>query len=192
MLAVARRLNEDIEWRRGTAESLPCDDSSVGRVVSQFGMMFFVDRGRAVEEMLRVLVPGGGLAIAVWDALENSPAYAREVELLDRMAGSAAAEALRAPFVLGARSELERLVEGAGVVDMEAATLMGRASFPAVRSMVEADLRGWLPVMGVDLEEDLILEILVEAERVLADFVDAEGHVEFDSPAHIVSATKAG
>jgi len=50
-----------------------------------------------------------------------------------------------------------------------AVTPMGRANFPSIRSMVEADLRGWLPVMGVDLPEDLILAILAEAERLEAD-----------------------
>ena len=63
--------------------------------------MFFRDRVKALREMARVLVPGGRLAVAVWDELEKSPAYAAEVELLHEMAGPAAANALRAPFVLG-------------------------------------------------------------------------------------------
>lgn len=190
MLTVARRLNDEIDWRQGTAEALPCDDSSFDRVVSQFGMMFFVDPSRAVEEMLRVLVPGGRLAIAVWNSLENSPAYSREVELLERMAGAAAANALRVPFAMGDLSVLKTLVEDAGAAAVEGVTPMGRAIFPSIRSMVEADLRGWLPVMGVDLDEGLIRAILAEAERELADFVVARGRMEFDSPAHIVSAQK--
>ncbi len=190
MLMVARRLSGGIDWEQGTAEALPGDDSSFDRVVSQFGMMFFADRGLAVEEMLRSLVPGGRLAIAVWDSLENSPAFAREVDLLQRMAGSDAANALRAPFVMGERAELEELLCNAGAQEVEGVTLMGRASFPSIRSMVEADLRGWLPVMGVDLEEDLIMVILTEAEKDLSDFVTSDGRAEFDSPAHIVSGQK--
>lgn len=190
MLTVAARLHDGIEWRKGTAEDLPFDDASFDRVVSQFGMMFFRDRSLAVEEMLRTLVPGGRLAIAVWDSLERTPAYAREVKLLERMAGSEAADALRAPFVLGDRTEIEKLVEGAGAVAVEGITLMGRADFPSIRSMVEADLRGWLPVMGVDLEEGLIIAVLEEAEQELAEFVTEGGKVEFPSPAHIVSARR--
>lgn len=190
MLTVARQLNDGIEWRHGTAESLPCDDASFDRVISQFGMMFFVDRDLAVREMLRVLVPGGRLAIAVWDSLERSPAYSREVDLLQRRAGSEAAHALRAPFVMGDRVALQELVENAGAAEVKGLTPMGRANFPSIRSMVEADLRGWLPVMGVDLEEDLISAILAEAEEVLADFIAPDGRMLFDSPAHIVSAQK--
>ncbi|MDH3456056.1 MAG: methyltransferase domain-containing protein [Gemmatimonadota bacterium] len=190
MLTIARQIHDGVEWRQGTAESLPCDDASFDCVVSQFGMMFFRDRPLSVREMLRCLVPGGRLSIAVWDSLDNSPAYSREVRLLERMAGTEAADALRAPFVMGDRAALERLVVDAGGGAVEAVTPMGRADFPSVRSMVEADLRGWLPVMGVDLDEELILSILDEAEKELADFVVEGGRVQFDSPAHIVSAEK--
>jgi hypothetical protein len=44
--------------------------------------------------------------------------------------------------------------------------------------------------MGVDLDEPLILEILAEADRVLADYVSAEGRMEFE-PKHLGSAVIA-
>ena len=192
MLAVARDLAPEIRWVEGVAEDLPEEDESFDRVVSQFGMMFFEDRMEAVHEMLRVLMPGGRLAIAVWDSLENTPAYARAVDLLHRLAGPAAADALRAPFAMGDRAQLEQLLRDGGADGVEGRTPMGRARFPSIGTMVEADLRGWLPVMGVDLEEELILAILSEAEEELAEFVTADGRVEFESPAHIVSGRKIG
>lgn len=191
MLAVAEREAPEVDWRIGAAEALPFPDGSFDRVTSQFGMMFFEDRRRAVEEMLRVLGREGRLAVAVWDSLERTPAYATEVALLERIAGSAAAEALAAPFVLGDRNRLVELFEESGVAAVEATTRTGSARFPDVRVMVEADLRGWLPIMGVELPEETIEEILVESERALAGFVAADGSVVFDSPAHIVSGGKA-
>ena len=89
MLEVARRFAPDIEWRQGSAEALPYPDESFDAVVSQFGMMFFPDPGKALREMLRVLMPGGRFAIAVWAAINAMPAYAEEVALLERMAGGA-------------------------------------------------------------------------------------------------------
>ena len=56
--------------------------------------------------------------------------------------------------------------------------------------MVEAELRGWLPAMGVALSEDEIGRILNEAEQVLDAYVTATGTVEFNSPAHLVSTSK--
>lgn len=188
MLAVARQLAPAVTWQQGMAESLPFESDSFDAVVSQFGMMFFQDRDAAIREMLRVLRPGGRLAIAVWDLLENSEAYRQEVALLERRAGREAADALRAPFVLGDTSELSSLISGAGAVSIEMSTHVGTARFPNVRTMVEADLRGWLPVMGVTLSEDLIEAILREAEEVLSSYVTGTGNVRFDAPAHIVTA----
>ena len=96
MLAVAKRLAPTIEWREGAAESLPYEAESFDAVVSQFGMMFFQDRGTALREMMRVLAPGGRMAVAVWESLDKSEAYPREVALLERLAGQRAADALRA------------------------------------------------------------------------------------------------
>jgi SAM-dependent methyltransferase len=190
MLAVASQLAPKIDWREGVAESLPYESESFDAVISQFGLMFFQDRAEALGEMIRVLAPAGRIAFAVWESLENSEAYPIEVNLLEKIAGQPAADALRAPFVLGDRAELIRLFEDAGVASVEVATHHGTARFPSIKTMVEADLRGWLPVMGITLTEQQIERILDEAEQALSRYVTADGSVEFVSPAHIVTGTK--
>ena len=186
MLGVATRLAPRIDWREGTAESLPFDDGTFDVVASQFGLMFFEDRSRALREMMRVLRPGGRVAVAVWESLERSEAYPIEVDLLERIAGRRAADALRAPFVLGDKQALTSLFDDAGVGSVEITTQQGTARFPSIRTMVEADLLGWLPVMGVDLPEAQIERVLEEAEQALARYVTPQG-VEFHCPAHIVT-----
>lgn len=187
MIEVAKQNAPAVEWQEGTAESLPFADESFDVVVSQFGLMFFTDRTRAIEEMLRVLTSGGRFAMAVWDSLDNIPAYASAVELLQRTAGQQAADALRAPFVLGDRSELSKMFSEAGANSIQVTTHPGTALFPSVRMMVEAELRGWLPLMGVTLSEEQISQILNEAETVLDAYVTSDGRVRFDVSAHIVT-----
>lgn len=190
MVAVAKQLAPAVEWREGVAESLPFPDQSFEAVVSQFALMFFTDQRQALREMLRVLTPGGRLAVAVWDSLDNIPAYASEVALLERMAGRQAADALRAPFALGNRKDLAVLFSEAGVGGADITTHHGTAQFPSIRTMVEADLRGWLPVMGVTLTEDLIGCILEEAEQALSSYATADGRTAFHLSVQLVTAKK--
>lgn len=193
MLEVAARIAPQVEWRRGTAESLPFADESFDAVVSQFGMMFFTDRPAAVREMNRVLAPGGRLAVAVWDALERVPAYAAEVELVERIGGQPAARALQAPFTLGNRDDVAELFSREGMSSVDATTIAGTARFPSIRSMVEADVRGWLSLVGLPLPEPQVEKILDESEQALAPHVTRtdDGGIELVMRAHVVTATRA-
>lgn len=190
MLEVARRLEPGVEWREGVAEALPFDNSSFDVVVSQFGFMFFRDREKAVQEILRVLIPGGRFAVAVWDSIGNNHGYADEVGLVERIAGEQAADGIRLPFVLGDREELVSLFADAAVTDLTVRTEMGMARFPGVRVMVEADLRGWLPLLGIHLGEEAITAILKDADNVLGRYVGEDGVATFQTSAHIVTGTK--
>ncbi len=188
MLTVAETIEPAVTWTVGDAGQLPFDDGEFDAVVSQFGLMFFPDRVQAISEMLRCAKAGTRVTVAVWESLERSEAYPISVDLLHRRAGPAAAEALRAPFALGDTAELRTLFEEAGASRVSIDTQHGTARFPSVRSMVEADLRGWLPVMGVVLDDDLIELILAEADEALSEYVIADGQMVFDAPAHIVTA----
>lgn len=66
----------------------------------------------------------------------------------------------------------------------------GTARFPSIRAMVEADLRGWLPVTGVALAEEQIQLVLDAADRTLGSYVGADGRMTFEVSAHIVAAQK--
>lgn len=188
MLEVARRINPDIEWRQGKAETLPFDNERFDSVASQFGLMFFVDQGAALREMFRVLRPGGHLVVAVWDALESTPGYATMVELLQRLFGDQTADALRAPFSLGDKNHLGALFRRAGIYNAQIETYPGTARFPSIDSWVYTDIKGWtLDDMIDDAQYELFLR---EARGGLQPFVKADGSVEFNTPAHIVTATK--
>lgn len=188
MLAVASAVQPAIEWQQGAAEELPFADEQFDVVVSQFALMFFEDRGRALREMHRVLARGRRMAVAVWGRLEDSPGYAAMVHLLDDMFGAEVAGGLRAPFNLGDESLLRSTFESAGLAVDGFQTMDGRAVFPSIRDWVYTDIRGW--TMS-DLVDDAALERLTEAsETHLARFATA-GRVEFAIPAHIVVVSKS-
>ena len=188
MLEVARLKAPQIAWRQGRAEQLPFDNERFDAVVSQFGLMFFADRRAALQEMMRVLRPGGRLAVAVWDALDNSPGYAAMTRLLQRLFGNAVADALRAPFALGDTHLLRRTFMEAGISNVDIATHAGTARFPSIRSWVQTDVKGW--TLADRLDDTQFALLLAEAERALQPYAANDGTVAFDAPAHIVSALK--
>ncbi|MBL8036037.1 class I SAM-dependent methyltransferase [Nitrospira sp. CMX1] len=62
-----------INWQQADIAALPFPDASFHVAVCQFGLMFVPDRNRAFEEMHRVLMEGGLLAVSVWDRMEANP-----------------------------------------------------------------------------------------------------------------------
>ncbi len=56
----------DIDWHEGDVEALPFGDGTFDVVLSQFGHMFAPRPEIAVQEMLRVLKPGGTIAFSTW------------------------------------------------------------------------------------------------------------------------------
>ena len=55
-----------IDYREGDVEALPFDDGQFDLVVSSFGVMFAPRPSVAAAELLRVIKPGGQLALANW------------------------------------------------------------------------------------------------------------------------------
>lgn len=188
MLAVARRVEPRVEWREGRAEDLPFPDASLDAVVSQFGLMFFEDRPRALGEMQRVLKPGGRLAVAVWDSIERSPGYAAMNELLLAELGPAAAATLLAPFSLGDQATLRPILAQAGLASATVATHQGTARFPSLESWLHTDVRGW--TLADQIDDPTFARLLRAAEKHLARFRHADGTIAFPTPAHVIAATK--
>lgn len=190
MLAIAERRMPGMTWRQGSADRLPFPNGAFDAVVCQFGLMFFPDRPAALREMWRVLRPGGRLVVAVWASLEMTPAYALETRLIETRAGPAASAPLRVPFSLGEVEAFRSCFEAAGVPLTSLGTVTGTGRFPSIRAMLEADLVGWLPVMGVTLAPPVVAAILQEAESLFQPYVTGDGWVEFTSPAHVAVATR--
>lgn len=190
MLAAAREIEPAIDWVLCSAESLNAEDGAFDCVISQFGMMFFSDRNKAAEEMARVLKPGGLLAIAVWRSVEHNPAYSDLISLLEQQVGVAAADALRLPFSLGDADAGTAVLKSGGFTDISVEVKTETARFPSARHMVEAELRGWLPLFDIILSEDKIKNVLVESDKTLGKYTTAGGEAVFPTSAHVYTARK--
>lgn len=188
MLDVARRRSPEIDWREGRAEALPFDDGAFDTVLCQFALMFFRDRALALREMARVVRTGGRIAVSVWDHPGNSPGYAAMIALLEEMFGDDAANALRAPFVLGDLQEFRGVLASGGLTNAKITTVPGTARFASIPDWVRTEIKGW--TLADVIDDDGCAALIAAGETRLTGFLDDTG-VAFPAPAHIAVFDRA-
>jgi SAM-dependent methyltransferase len=186
MLAVARRVRPDIDWRQGDVARLPFPDGSFDAVLCQMALMFFPDRTAAVREMSRVGRPGGVVALAVPASLEDQPAYGPFVAMAARVAGPDAVSLLSTYWVSGDLSELRDTVAAAGLEITEVRTHAGTARFPSPDELAVTEMEG--SPLAARLTPEQYADIRAGARQVLAPFTDPDGTLAAPLHGHLVAA----
>ena len=186
MLNVAKSKSSRIEWRNAPAEELPFADGYFDSAVNQFGLMYFENRENALREMMRVLKPGGLLAVVVWDKLENNPGLGAEDKLWQQTFGEEWTD--ETPFSLGNKKILQNLFNSSGITNLEITTHKGTARFSSIENWIHTGAKGWTEDDA--LSDDQLELLLKTAEEELINFRTTEGTVTFPTSAHIVTARK--
>ena len=118
LLKVARKASSSegttIDWRRGNASSLPFSSGSFDVVLCQQGIQFFDDRKSAMNEMYRLLAPGGRLGANVCGSLDRAPGYRALATALGHHIGRNAEAIIQSVFSLCDPNILRSLIEAAG------------------------------------------------------------------------------
>jgi ubiquinone/menaquinone biosynthesis C-methylase UbiE len=188
MLAVARRVRPDIEWREGDAAAMPFPDGSFDVVLCQMALMFFPDRAGALREMRRLVGAGGTVAIVVPAHLPAQPAYAPFVEMVARHAGPDAVSLLGAYFSCGDLGPLTSLVESAGLSVAGTRTHLGRVKCASVDEFVTAEVES-SPLAG-RIGKDAYARIRAGAREVLRPFMTPAGRLEVPFAGHLVAGRR--
>jgi SAM-dependent methyltransferase len=188
MLAVARRLRPEIDWRQGDAAKLPFEDGAFDVVVSQFALMFFPDRVAALREMWRVLAPHGRLAVAVCAPIAHSKGYSVFAGIVRQEVGNDAAAMVEGYFAHGDEAGLQQLCRAAGITGASILSREGWARFASIDDLVRIEIKG-SPLAGL-VDETSYQKVLSAARQQLRDFCDAQGRVSIRLDATIVAAGK--
>jgi SAM-dependent methyltransferase len=89
MLAEARRLHPEIEFRAGSAEELPFQDDEFDAVVGNFVLHHTGQPDKVLKESFRVLRPGGMMGFTVWADLSKLEAFGLFFAAVEEHAGAA-------------------------------------------------------------------------------------------------------
>ena len=158
------------------AEALPAQNGSFDAVVSRFGVMFFPAPTDAIREMLRVLKPGGRIALAVWSYAERNPFHYTLSRIVERyVASPPPAEDAPDAFRYARPGKLRALVSEAGAAELSERVFQftTRASvsleeFWTLRTEMSESLRNKLAKIPHDQMAELKRQT-IEALRAYSD-----------------------
>ncbi|WP_300395807.1 methyltransferase domain-containing protein [Henriciella sp.] len=168
-------------------------DQSFDRLISRFGVMFFADPQAAFSNLHAQMTPGGRLAFACWQPLDQNEwallplraALSLTDQRLDRPEPGAPG-----PFAFEDPDRTVSILERAGWKSAEAKPWVGQIALPG-ESVSEA--AAFATKMGPTAR--LIAELEMDANRVretvearLAEKASADGRVRLDAAAWIVTA----
>lgn len=199
MVAGARRAAErlgitNVQFDVAFADHLPFADDTFDAAISRFGVMFFPSPADAIREMLRVLKPGGKLALAVWHFAERNPFHYSLSRVIDRHVESPplAPDALDA-FRYASPGKLRGIFREAGVADARERLL--RFSIEAPMSveefwMLRLEISEKIREKIAKLSKDQMTEVRRRALESLGEFSTASG-MSFPAEVLMVVGTKA-
>lgn len=188
MLAVARRIRPDIEWRQGDATDLPFPDASFDAALCQASLMYFPNQVAALREMGRVVTSEGTVAVQVWGSLESQPGYRLFAEIVARHVGPAGIELVSSYFSLGDLDVVATLFDRGGLDISSTLTRLGTVRFGSIDEFARAEIES-SPL--IDLIDDRVYaRMLEDCSEVLAQFAAEDGTTEIPIQGHVLTAHK--
>jgi ubiquinone/menaquinone biosynthesis C-methylase UbiE len=199
MLAVARSApvtGASIQWREGSALSLPFDEMSFDLEFCQLGLQFFPDRPLALREMKRVLVPSGRVALSVYGAIERTPGANAFAIALDRRLGSGASRIKRAEHIFPAANDVGALMAKEGFDAIDLSTVTKRITFPSVLDyvrfqLVATPMASLLNDRDPGERESIISAVASNTYSLLDADMLRDDRLSFPQEAHVVVARRA-
>jgi SAM-dependent methyltransferase len=188
--AVALGLS-NVEFRVLNAEWIDLPVASVDAVLCRWGYMLMADPLAALVETRRVLRPGGRIALAVWDSIEQNPwALLPSRELIERGASTPPAPGTPGPFALGSCERTTELLQQAGFADVRVQALDLRRRHASFEEFWDStlDLSRALHDAVLDRPEPEIAEIYAALVQRFAPYTAEDGSLDIPGRTLVASA----
>lgn len=179
-----------VEWQTWDGRRLPFPDASFDVVACQHGLHAVADPRSVVEEMRRVLVPGGRLGITTWGPIEENPAFAAQLDaaIQTGLTGTGVVDALVDACSLHRVDDLLELARRAGLHDVSCRTIRLLASLPPVSEWVRI-YPSLPPLASVwhDVDQQTRIQFLARAADLLRPF-EHEGVLRVQASSRLLVA----
>lgn len=185
MLAEARRQHPELDFRLGSAESLPFSDGEFDRVIGNFLLHHSGDPGAVLAEARRVLCPGGRVGFTIWGDPARLEAFGVFFAAVEEQAGEA--ELPHGPlFGVSDFEILREMAMDAGLEEPRVRGLDISWKTPSLETYLRA-FRDWSNLNAFPPE----VQAAVEAgARSRAANYRVDGHYDMPNPAILITASK--
>ena len=178
MLAVARQLAPDVDWREGDAASLPLGDGEqFDAVACQQGFQFVADKAAAARQLRRALAPGGRLAVSTWRPDQEFPVLYQLRQIAERQVG--AIDDRR--HSCGEPGPLETLFKDAGCHEVRSKALKRTVRYPVgevfvrLNAMALVGMSAGAKGLNETDRERAVAAIVADSAPVIASHTDENG-----------------
>lgn len=177
MLTVAKDIVKDknIEWKVMDAQELDFPDSSFDVVICQFGIMFFPDKQKAVNETNRVLKAGGKYILNTWDKMENVTIAHHSNEVVMSYFPVDPPQFFKVPFSMYEPAEIEGLLKNAGFNDVSVANIKLEGSSATAEDAARGFTMGNPTYLAIcERDESMLPEIRSAVQKKFTEAFGAE------------------
>lgn len=192
MLQVARSLppppGASVTWVEGSALAIPLRDASFDVVLCQQGFQFFPDRAAGLQELKRVLVPGGRILVSIWEG--ETPYSSAMAAAVEKHVGREPATTLRTSRACPAPETVRDLMVQTGFRDVTTVARDLTRRLPGIAGFVLRHLAA-TPVAGAiaALSEARRAALGDDVRKALLAYAEGDG-IRYQEVAHVVIAMR--
>jgi SAM-dependent methyltransferase len=195
MVALARRLRPEIDFRQADAERLPFAGGSFDAVLANFLILHVGRPEQVAAELARVLRPDGKLALSTWDGPERARLLGVLVDAVAEVGVEPPADVPSGPpiFRFADEAEFARLLGDAGLGDVDVQTVAFTHRFASGDELWKGLMGGTVRTRALVLAQpkDVQAQIRASFDRLVRPYA-TNGGVEMPVSVKLVSGRRAG
>ena len=193
MVSLAARLHPGLDFRQADVHELPFEDGSFDAVVGNFVILHLGRPEQATADFVRVLRPGGRLALTTWDWPERARLLGLFLDAVAETGVSGPADLSAGPdlFRFAGEAEFERLLRDSGLEHPAVTTISFTHRLASADELWEGFLRGSLRAAAliVHQPEGTQLRIRQAFDRLVREY-EREDSVELPISVKLASGMR--
>jgi ubiquinone/menaquinone biosynthesis C-methylase UbiE len=171
--------HENIKTLVADAENLPLEDNEYDAAICRLGLMLFAHPDRALDEMHRVLKPGGRLSVLVFSEIESNPCLSIMMSTAMKHVGRAPLDPYKTGSLLslGKPHLLAGMMGNAGFRHIVSTRISAPFDLPTVHHYTDFVCSSGAPIvqMMAHLDEKARVNAWADIEEKLTSFNTVDG-----------------